>query len=166
MSIVLNKALEALKAFRIRRGARLDENGAELLDETPHALLMPCTQSLEELIASFHRGDVQRFLEERGYETAEDAEDFGPDDDDNPEQYSFEADFDRMQRVAADLEEKSKAVAKEQQALAAEFREFVEAKKAAKSAPTSGFVPEVPKQPPAPKRSPHEAGEGQEAGEA
>jgi len=51
MSTVLNKALEALKAFRVRRGARLDENVAELLDDTPHALHMPRAQSLEELIA-------------------------------------------------------------------------------------------------------------------
>lgn len=141
---------------RERRGQRLGHNGEEMLDSTPNALHMPKADTLEELIRRFHAPDVQRFLDQNGLETAAEADDFGPDDDDNPDQYSFESHFDHLQAVAAEVEARQQKLNEEQAKLKAEFAEFIASKKA--KASTGSFIPEEPA--PQPRSAPQHAGEG------
>lgn len=152
---------ERLLAARARRNASLDEQGHEKLDGTPHALLEPDYETLQQKLLRFSHGEIQAELAKRGLETFEDSEDFGPDDEDRPGDYGFESDFDALQSANRRLAEAQDKVNKQREAYRQQLADFEKARQNRQDGRTRDLIEEEPStRPPSPKR-PHEAGEGE-----
>jgi len=91
--------------------ARLDPNGAEVLDETPIMIPSGLTrpETLAEKVAHMLRGERMRMAAEaQGFETFDEAEDFDVDDDYDPHsqwENDFDVPLDELRRRAFQLRE-------------------------------------------------------------
>lgn len=145
---------ERLLAARARRNASLDENGNEQLDGTPHALLEPDYETLQQKLLRFSHGEIQAELAKRGYETFEDSENFGPDDEDHPGDYGFESDFDALQAANRRLADAQDRVNQQRDAYRQQLAEFEKARKTRQDARTRDLIEEEPStRPPSSQRS-------------